>query len=98
MELQRDPAPLGRFLTVSDAAEVLNVSAAEISGLIETGELPAIRVGRSGPWRIEFPALEAFISGRYEEARRAGLWHEAQFTELSEFSGAPTLRPLLPFS
>lgn len=96
MESQRDTAPLGRFLTVADAAEVLNVSAQQVAGLISSGELPAIRIGRSGPWRIEFPALEGFISGQYEEARRAGLWHEAQFTELAEFSGAPTLRPVPP--
>lgn len=96
MELQRDQARLGRFLTMADAAEVLNVSAQDIADLITSGELPAIRVGASGPWRIELPALEAFISGRYEAARREGLWHEAQFSELPEFSGAPILRPLLP--
>lgn len=96
MELQRDPAQLGRFLTVTDAAEVLNVSARHVAALITSGELPAIRVGRSGPWRIEFPALEAFISDRYEAARREGLWHQAQFAELAEFSGGPILTPVPP--
>jgi len=96
MESQRDAAPLGRFLTVTDTAEVLNVSAQHVAELISSGELPAIRIGRSGPWRIEFPALEAFISGQYEEARRAGLWHQAQLTELAEFTGAPMLRPVPP--
>lgn len=96
MKPQRDQAPLGRFLTVADAADVLNVSAREVADLITSGELPAIRIGRSGPWRIEFPALEGFISGQYEAARREGLWHQAQFSELAEFSGTPVLRPVLP--
>ncbi|MGK9148800.1 helix-turn-helix domain-containing protein [Plantibacter flavus] len=96
MELQRDQTSLGRFLTVADTADVLNVSAHAVAALIASGELPAIRVGRSGPWRIEFPVLEAFIAGRYEEARREGLWAQAELTELSEFSGAPLLRPVAP--
>jgi len=96
MELQRDPAQLGRFLTLADTAEVLNVSAQEVADLITSGELPAIRIGRSGPWRIEVPALDDFISGRYEIARREGLWHQAQYAELPEFSGAPSVRKVLP--
>lgn len=98
MKPQRDQAPLGRFLTLADAADVLSVSAHDVADLITTGELPAIRIGRSGPWRIEIPALEDFISGRYEAARREGLWQQAQFTELTEFSGAPILRPVPPLT
>ena len=35
-----------RFLTVGDAAEILSVAPGDVVGLIETGELPAIRVMR----------------------------------------------------
>ena len=44
---------IGRFLTVADAAEILAVEVAVVDDLIRSGELPAIRVGASGPWRIE---------------------------------------------
>lgn len=89
--LHRDDG-LGRFLTVADTADVLNVSAAEVMSLIQSGELPAIRVGRSGPWRIERPVLESYIDGQYEEARRIGLWEQAQFPDLPELSGGEVIR------
>ena len=44
---------IGRFLTLADAAEILAVDVAAVDELIRSGELPAIRVGTAGPWRIE---------------------------------------------
>src|SRR5689334_17880453 len=35
---------LGRFLTLADVAEILNVSAGQAYGLVRSGELPAIKV------------------------------------------------------
>ena len=85
----------GLFLTIADAAEVLAVEVATVDELIRSGELPAIRVGTSGPWRVERVQLEVFIEQQYEEARRHSAWNQGEFANVFELSGArrSTLRP-----
>lgn len=73
---------LARFLTPADAAELLNVPLDEVFELIGSGELPAIRVGRS--WRVERAQLESFITDKYEETRRMALWQQAEFTDVAD--------------
>lgn len=75
---------LGRFLTIADTAEVLNVTVDEAFALVRSGELAAIRVGSDGPWRVECTVLESFIEAQYEEARRIILWNQAEFADLPE--------------
>lgn len=84
-----DSSPLepGRFLTLTDVAEVLSLTAAEVVALVRSGELPAIRLGSIGQWRVEQPVLAAFIADKYEEARRLSLWHEAQHADVAELFG-----------
>jgi excisionase family DNA binding protein len=77
-------ASLGRFLSVADTAELLSVTVEEAFALVRSGELPAIRVGANGPWRIERSVLEAFIESQYEEARRMSLFNQAEFADLPE--------------
>jgi excisionase family DNA binding protein len=77
-------APLGRFLSVADTAELLSVTVEEAFALVRSGELPAIRVGANGPWRIERSVLEAFIDSQYEEVRRMSLFNQAEFADLPE--------------
>ncbi len=77
---------LGRFLTIADTAEVLNISANQAYLLVRSGELAAIKVGASGRWRVERTVLEAYIEAKYEETRRINLWHQADFSSLAEFS------------
>jgi excisionase family DNA binding protein len=86
---------IGRFLTIADAAEVLAVDVATVDGLIRSGELPAIRVGTSGPWRVERVQLEVFIEQQYEDTRRFSAWNQGEFANVFELSGARrgTLRP-----
>lgn len=84
-----DPAsltPTMRFLTLSDAAEVLNLTVHEVSALVGSGELPALRMGANGPWRIEDSALEGFIAARYEEAQREARWNQADFANVTELA------------
>lgn len=84
---------LTRFLTVGDAAEVLNVAPSEVVGLIETGELPAIRVGRSGSLRIERIELEEYIKAMYEETRRRALWEQSDLASIPELSNGRIIWP-----
>jgi excisionase family DNA binding protein len=58
-----------RFLTLSDVAEILNISAAQTYALVRSGELPAIKVGGRGQWRVEAEQLEAYIARAYEQTR-----------------------------
>lgn len=61
------PAP--RFLQLSDVADVLNISASQAYALVRSGELPAIKVGGRGQWRVESSALEEYIQRCYAETR-----------------------------
>lgn len=75
---------LGRFLTIADTAEILNISVGQTYALVRSGELLAIKLGAHGQWRIERHVLETYIAARYEEARRKSLWNQAEFTDLPE--------------
>ncbi|GAA1803565.1 helix-turn-helix domain-containing protein [Agromyces neolithicus] len=79
---------IGRFLTIADAAEILAVDVATVDDLIRSGELPAIRVGTSGPWRIERAQLEVWIELQYEDARARTAFNEGEFANVFELSGA----------
>lgn len=58
-----------RFLQLADVAEVLNISAAQVYALVRSGELPAIKIGGRGQWRVEASELESYIARMYEETR-----------------------------
>ncbi|MFL6100390.1 MAG: helix-turn-helix domain-containing protein [Actinomycetales bacterium] len=58
-----------RFLQLSDVADVLNISAAQTYALVRSGELPAIKVGGRGQWRVEASQLEAYIERMYAQTR-----------------------------
>jgi excisionase family DNA binding protein len=79
-------AGLGRFLTLADTAELLNISANQAYVLVRSGELPAIKIGGSGHWRVERSVLETFIDAKYEEARRLRLWNQTDYGSVVELS------------
>ncbi len=58
-----------RFLHLADVADVLNISAAQAYALVRSGELPAIKVGGRGQWRVEREQLEAYIQRAYTDTR-----------------------------
>lgn len=58
-----------RFLQLADVAEVLNISAAQAYALVRSGELPAIKIGGRGQWRVEASELETYIQRLYAETR-----------------------------
>jgi excisionase family DNA binding protein len=83
---QIDAGNLGRFLTLADTAEVLNVSLNQAYVLVRSGELPAIKIGGKGQWRVERSVLESFIEAKYEEARRLSLWNQSDYANIPELS------------
>lgn len=58
-----------RFLQLTDVAEVLNISSAQVYALVRSGELPAIKIGGRGQWRVESQALESYIERMYSETK-----------------------------
>ena len=67
-----------RFLTLTDVAEVLNVSARQARALVRSGELQAIQVGGRGQWRIEQSWLDEFIQRQMERTQaRVREWAES---------------------
>jgi excisionase family DNA binding protein len=58
-----------RFLQLTDVAEILNISAAQAYALVRSGELPAIKIGGRGQWRVESTALEAYIERMYSATK-----------------------------
>lgn len=56
-----------RFLQLHDVAEILNVSASQVYHMVRSGELPAIKIGGRGQWRVERTRLESYIEQKYAE-------------------------------
>jgi excisionase family DNA binding protein len=59
-----------RFLLMQDVADELNVSLSQVYHMVRSGELPAIKVGGRGQWRIERRVLEEYIERKYGETAR----------------------------
>lgn len=58
-----------RFLQLADVCEILNISSAQAYALVRSGELPAIKIGGRGQWRVESVELEEFIQRKYAQTR-----------------------------
>lgn len=56
-----------RFLNLDQVAEELSTSRAQVYALVRSGELPAIKVGGRGQWRVEVSQFEAWIAERYRK-------------------------------
>jgi excisionase family DNA binding protein len=65
-----------RFLQLADVAEVLNISSAQVYALVRSGELPAIKIGGRGQWRVEASELETYIQRMYEQTREFVSTHQ----------------------
>jgi excisionase family DNA binding protein len=63
------PSSGPRFLQLADVAETLNISAAQVYALVRSGDLPAIKIGGRGQWRVEATELEGYIARMYDETR-----------------------------
>jgi len=58
-----------RFLTLADVAKLLNVAPAQVYTLVRSGELPAIKIGARGQWRVEINVIEQYIQNLYHETK-----------------------------
>lgn len=67
----------GRFLQLSEVAEVLNISMSQTYALVRSGELDAVKIGGRGVWRVERDKLEDYIQRCYAETRAFVAAHPA---------------------
>lgn len=84
-----------RFLTLTDVAETLNVSLAQVKALVRGGDLPAIKIGGRGAWRVESSQLEAYIARMYDLTREfiAGGATSGATTQDGDGRGESVLEP-----
>jgi excisionase family DNA binding protein len=59
-----------RYLTVAEVAQDMRVSTMTVYRLIKSGELGAVRVGKS--YRIRVADLDTFLDSRYIESSETG--------------------------
>jgi len=59
-----------RFYGLGDVAEILNISVAQVYALVRRGELPAIKIGGRGQWRVEHSELENYIDKAYQRTKQ----------------------------
>ncbi|PRY61259.1 AlpA family transcriptional regulator [Knoellia remsis] len=58
-----------RFIPLTEVSEILDISAAQAYALVRSGDLPAIKVGGRGQWRVETDVLEEYIQRMYSQTR-----------------------------
>lgn len=56
-----------RFYTLDQVATYLNVSRPQAYALVRSGELPAIKLGGRGVWRVDVRQLESYIERLHDE-------------------------------
>ena len=54
-------------MLLSDVAAELNVSDSQVYHMVRSGELPAIKIGGRGQWRVERTRLEEYIQRKYAD-------------------------------
>ncbi|AYY11350.1 DNA-binding protein [Actinobacteria bacterium YIM 96077] len=58
-----------KLLTLADVAELLNTSSAQVYALVRSGELPAMKMGGRGQWRIDPERLRQYIDRAHEQTQ-----------------------------
>ena len=75
-----------RFLQLSDVAEILNISSSQVYALVRNKDLPAVKIGGRGQWRVESSQLEAYIARLYEQT--------SAFLDAHPFTGSEADAPV----
>ena len=60
-----------QFYTLSDVAEVLSASPAQVLAMVRSGELPAIQIGGRGQWRVQISVFEQWVQQKHQETAQA---------------------------
>lgn len=85
-EVQVDP----RFYTLEQTARYLNVSRPQVYSLVRSGELPAIKLGGRGVWRVDRHQLDVYIERLLEQTREWALSHPLSQERRANSDQAPS--------
>jgi len=58
-----------RFSKLDEVAELFSISSAQAYALVRRGDLPAIKLGGRGQWRVEVAEIDAYVERMYGEAK-----------------------------
>ena len=59
-----------RYLTLDDVAIYLSTSVPQVYALVRSGELPAIKLGGRGVWRVDRAKLDSYLENLEEETAK----------------------------
>jgi excisionase family DNA binding protein len=71
-----------RFYRLEDVATILNVRVPQVYALVRSGDLPAIKVGGRGVWRVDRNQLEAYLERLHNETREWARAHPLNPAEI----------------
>lgn len=60
-----------RFMALDEVAVYLNVSVSQVYALVRSGDLPAVKIGGRGVWRVDRVQLESYIERMHRETQEA---------------------------
>ena len=63
-----------RYLTLDDVAAYLSTSVPQVYALVRSGELPAIKLGGRGVWRVDRAKLDDYLD---ELEAKTAVWAKA---------------------
>jgi len=66
-ELRERPPLKPRLLTLDEVAVYLSVSKAQVYAMVRSGELPGVKVGGRGVWRVDRQRLDDYIERLHVE-------------------------------
>lgn len=64
------PAIEPRFMTLEDVAIYLSVSVPQVYALVRSGELPAVKIGGRGVWRVDRNQLEEYLNRLHDQTSK----------------------------
>jgi excisionase family DNA binding protein len=73
-----------RFYRLEDVATILNVRVAQVYSLVRSGDLPAVKLGGRGVWRVDRNQLEGYIERLHDETREWAKAHPLSGSESPE--------------
>lgn len=56
-----------KLLTLAEVAELLNASSAQVYALVRSGDLPAMKMGGRGQWRVHPDRLQQYIDRAHQD-------------------------------
>jgi excisionase family DNA binding protein len=66
-ESGKTPGVEPRFFTLEDVATFLNVSVPQVYSLVRSRELPAVKIGGRGVWRVDREQLDEYIKRLHQD-------------------------------